>query len=88
VIDAIEITTEGDENSSSRNRSGTSLSKHKDNLNGIPVQAHQSVPTTTGPSSYYRQHTALVNRKLAFSHLMLHFLMAPIQHTYRLDFST
>jgi len=61
VIEASETATEGDENSSSRSRSGTPLSKDKENPNGVPVQAHQGVPTATGPSSYYRQHTALTN---------------------------
>ena len=74
IIEAIETAIEGDENSSSCSRSGTPLSKNNENPNGVPVQAHQGVPTATGPSSYYRQHTALINRKFAFSLLRLHFL--------------
>ena len=87
IIEAIETATEGDENSSTRSRSGTPLSsKNNENPNGVPVQAHQGVPTATGPSSYYRQHTALTNRKFAFS-LLSSISYAPIQRTYRLDFS-
>lgn len=61
IIEAIETTTGGDENSNSRSRSGTPLSNNKENPSSVPVQAHQGIPTATGSSSYYRQHTALVN---------------------------
>jgi hypothetical protein len=90
IIEAIETATEGDENSNSRSRSGTPLSKNNENPNGVPVQAHQGVPTATGPSSYYRQHTALINRKFVFSLLLLrlHFSYAPIQRTYHHEFSS
>ena len=77
VIIEAETATEGDENSSSRSRSGTPLSKNNENPNGVPVQAHQGVPTVTGPSSYYRQHTALINRKFAFSLLRLFYTSYP-----------
>ena len=75
IIEAAEAATEGDENSNSPSRSGTPLSsKNNENPNGVPVEAHQGVPTATGPSSYYRQHTALINRKLAFPLLKFLFL--------------
>ncbi|KAF8167288.1 hypothetical protein B0H34DRAFT_792030 [Crassisporium funariophilum] len=56
VIEPIESTNEGDENS--RSRSGTPSSKGKEKAVNIPVQTHQGMPTVTGPSTYYRQHTA------------------------------
>ena len=74
VIIEAESATEGDENSNSRSRSGTPLSKNNEIPNGVPVEAHQGVPTASGPSSYYRQHTALINRKFALSPLRLHLL--------------
>lgn len=88
IIEAIETAIEGEENRSSRSRSGTPSSKNNDNPKGVPVQAHQGVPTATGPSSYYRQHTALTNRKSAFSLLRPHFSYAPIQRTYHHEFRT
>ena len=76
IIEAIETetATEGDENSSSRSRSGTPSSRNNENPNGVPVQTHQDVPTPAGSSSYYRQHTALINRKFPFSLSRLQFL--------------
>ena len=87
IIEAVETTTEGDENSSSRSRSGTPLSKTKV-TNVFPVQEQPSVPASTGPSSYYRQHTALTNRKLDLFTAKLRFLIPLSQRTYHRDCST
>ncbi|CAA7264892.1 unnamed protein product [Cyclocybe aegerita] len=59
IIEPVEQT--GDENADTRSRSGTPSSKGKERATNIPVQTHQGTPIPTGPSSYYRSHTATIS---------------------------
>lgn len=66
--DGVVITTPEpgkDEDENGRSRSGTPFSsKGKEKETNIPVQTHQGAPTHSGPSSYYRSHTAIMTRML------------------------
>lgn len=65
VIEPIEGAKEDDD---SRSRSGTPSSlKGKEKATSLPVQTYQGAPTSSGPSSYYRSHTATTTRTLHFS---------------------
>ncbi|KAF9478080.1 hypothetical protein BDN70DRAFT_68062 [Pholiota conissans] len=55
VIEPVEASKDDE----SRSRSGTPSSlKGKEKATNLPVHTYQGAPTSTGPSSYYRSHTA------------------------------